>query len=319
LSAVPGVQGVASSVEGLLGASPGGGPLVTIDGSDEPAVRIQKTMTVAPGFFRTVGQPLLDGRDFRPDDREGAPPVVIVSESYARRAFGGTEVTGRRVRINGADRAIEIVGVVADARHAGPRSSAGPMFYYPPGQNLRRLSRSMCIVVRTTVPPATLASALRRELRDVEPSLPVLRIDTIEEQLSSVLFQERLITRLAAFFATLALLLTALGLYAVLAFATERRRREIGIRLALGASPATVMGAVVRDGTTLVLAGLLLGIPTGVAILRLVSSSLFGVGVADPVTIVIAAVVLIGIAELAVFAPAHRAARIDPAGALRTE
>jgi putative ABC transport system permease protein len=276
-------------------------------------------MTVAPGFFRTVGQPLLGGRDFRPDDREGSPPVVIVSESYARRAFGGIEVAGRRVRINGADRATEIVGVVADARHAGPRTSPGPMFYYPPGQNLRRLSRSMCIVVRSAVPPASLASGLRRELRAVEPSLPVLRIDTIEEQLSSVLFQERLITRLAAFFATLALLLTALGLYAVLAFATERRRREIGIRLALGASPATVMAAVVREGTILVLAGLLLGIPTGVAILHLVSSRLFGVGVADPVTITIAAVVLIGIAESAVFAPAHRAAKIDPAVALRTE
>jgi predicted permease len=319
LTAVPGVQGVASSVEGLLGASPGGGPLVTIEGSDQPGVRIQRTMTVASGFFRTVGQPLLEGRDFRPDDREGSPPVVIVSESYARRAFGGIEVAGRRVRINGADRATEIVGVVADARHAGPRASPGPMFYYPPGQNLQRLSRSMCIVVRSTVPPASLASALRRQLRDVEPSLPVLRIDTIEEQLSSVLFQERLITRLAAFFATLALLLTALGLYAVLAFATERRRREIGIRLALGASPAAVMSAVVREGTILVLTGLLLGIPTGVAILRLVSSRLFGVGVADPFTITIAAVVLIGIAELAVFAPAHRAAKIDPAVALRTE
>ena len=114
-------------------------------------------MTVAPGFFRTVGQPLLEGRDFRPDDREGAPPVVIVSESYARRAFGGIEVAGRRVRLTGADRPMEIVGVVADARHAGPRASPGPMFYYPSGQNLRRLSRSMCIVVRSTVPPASLA------------------------------------------------------------------------------------------------------------------------------------------------------------------
>jgi len=319
LSAVPGVEALATSVEGLLGATPAGGPLVTIDGSDEPGVRIQRTMTVAPGFFRTVGQPLLEGRDFRPGDREGAPPVAIVSESYARRAFGGIEVAGRRVRVSGADRPIEIVGVVADARHAGPRTSAGPMFYYPPGQNLRRLSRSMCIVVRSNLAPASLASTLRRELRDVEPSLPVLRIDTVEEQLSSVLFQERLITRLAAFFATLALLLTALGLYAVLAFATERRRREIGIRLALGASPATVMSAVVRDGTILVLAGLLIGIPAGVAILRLVSSRLFGVGVADPITIVIAALVLIAIAESAVFAPAHRAARIDPAGALRME
>jgi hypothetical protein len=174
----------------------------------------------------------------------------------------------------------------------------------------------MCIIIRSTVAPASLAATLRRELRDVEPSLPVLRIDTVEEQLSSVLFQERLITRLAVFFATLALLLTALGLYAC-----SRCDREAPARRSVSAwrsgLAATVMSAVVRDGTILVLAGLLIGIPAGVAILRLVSSRLFGVGAADPVTIVIAALVLIAIAESAVFAPAHRAARIDPAGALR--
>jgi putative ABC transport system permease protein len=319
LSNVPGVESVAPSVEGLLGAGPGGGPLVRIDGSDEPGVRIQRTMTVAAGFFQTVGQPILVGRDFTASDREGAPPVVIVSESYARRAFGGIEVAGRRVRIAGADRPLEIVGVVADARHAGPRNTPGPMFFYPPGQNLRRLSRSMCIVLRSAVAPASLAATIRRELRDIAPSLPVLRIDTVEQQLSSVLFQERLIIRLSAFFALLALLVTSLGLYAVLAFATERRRREIGIRLALGASPASVLRAVVRDGTVLVLAGLAIGIPSGVAALRLVASRLFGVGVADPVTIVVAAVVLTAIAEVAVFAPAHRAAKIDPAVTLRTD
>ena len=319
LSSVPGVEAVSSSVEGLLGAGPGGGPLAGIEGSDKPAVRIERTMTVAPGFFRVVGQRLREGRDFTPADRDGAPPVVIVSESYARRAFGGVEAAGRRVRIAGADRPMEIVGVVADARHAGPRSTAGPMFYYPSGQNLGRLSRSMCIAVRSTVAPASLAAAIRRELRDAAPSLPVLRIDTVEQQLSSVLFQERLITRLSAFFAALALLVTSLGLYAVLAFATERRRREIGIRLALGASPSNVLHAVVRDGTVLVLAGLAIGIPGGVAALRLVASRLFGVGVADPATIVAAAVVLTAIAELAVFAPALRAARIDPAVTLRTD
>ena len=184
---------------------------------------------------------------------------------------------------------MEIVGVVADARHAGPRTSPGPMFYYPPGQNLRRLSRSMCIVVRSTVPPASLASALRRELRDVEPSLPVLRIDTIEEQLSSVLFQERLITRLAAFFATLALLLTALGLYAVLGVrhrtATARNRHPPGA----GSVAGQRMEAVVRDGTILVLAGLLLGIPAGCRDSAVRLEPLFGVGVADPVTIAVAA------------------------------
>ena len=319
VSGVAGVEAAAASVEGLLGAAPAGGPLVGMEGSDQPSIRIQRTMTVSPGFFRTVGQPLLDGREFRATDRQDAPPVVIVSESFARRAFGGVQVTGRRIRIAGADRPSDIVGVVADARHAGPRSAPGPMLYYPPGQNVQRLSRSMCLVVRSTVPPASLAAAIRRELRETDASLPVLRMDTIEGQLSSVLFQERLITRLSAFFAMLAMLLTSLGLYAVLDFATERRRREIGIRLALGASPSSVMRAVVRDGTILVLAGLIVGIPGGVATLRLVSSRLFGVGVADPLTIGVAATVLIAVAELAVFAPAQRAARVDPAAALRAE
>jgi predicted lysophospholipase L1 biosynthesis ABC-type transport system permease subunit len=245
--------------------------------------------------------------------------VVIVSESFARRAFGGVRAIGRRIRIAGGASAVEIVGVVADARHAGPRTPPGPMLFYPPGQNLRRLSRSMCVAVRSTIPAASLAPTIRRELRELEPSLPVLRIDTVEEQLSSVLFQERLITRLSAFFATLAMLLTALGLYAVLTFSTERRRREIGIRLALGASPLIVLRGVIRDGTALVGAGLALGIPGGVLALRLVSSRLFGVAVADPMTIAVSAAVLIAVAELAVYAPARRAAHVDPAIALRSE
>ena len=147
----------------------------------------------------------------------------------------------------------------------------------------------------------------------------MLRIDTVEEQLSSVLFQERLIIALAAFFAALAMLLTSLGLYAALAFATEQRRREISIRIALGAAPSAVMRSVIRDGTVLVLAGLAVGIPAGIATLRLVSSRLFGVAVADPVTIVGVAAVLIAIAEVAIFAPARRAAHVDPAVALRSE
>jgi hypothetical protein len=290
-----------------------------VDGSDAAPIRIQKTMTVGAGFFRTVGQSLLEGRDFTSGDREDAPPVVIVSESFARRAFGGVQATGRRIRIAGSVSAMEIVGVVAEARHAGPRTPPGPMLYYPPGQNLRRLSRSMCMAVRSTMPAASLAPTIRRELRELEPSLPVLRIDTVEEQLSSVLFQERLITRLSAFFATLAMLLTALGLYAVLTFSTERRRREIGIRLALGASPLIVLRGVIRDGTAVGGAGRALGLNGGVLALRLVSSRLFGVAVADPMTIAVSAAVLIAIAELAVYAPARRAAQVDPAIALRSE
>ena len=245
--------------------------------------------------------------------------MTIVSESLARRAFGVTHAAGRQILIGGAGDPVEIVGVVSDARHAGPRRPPGPMLYYPPGQNLRRLSRSMCVVVRSPLAAASLAPALRSELRAIDPALPVLRIDTVEEQLSSVLFQERLIIALAAFFAALAMLLTSLGLYAGLAFATEQRRREISIRIALGAAPSSVMRAVMRDGTVLVLAGLAVGIPAGIATLRLVSSRLFGVAAADPLTIVSVAVVLIAIAELAIFAPARRAAAVDPAQALRAE
>jgi predicted permease len=319
LTALPGVESVALSVEGLLGASPGGGPSVTAAGTTMSSIQVERTMTVSPDFFKTVGQQLLDGREFARQDTVDAPPVTIVSESLARRVFGLTHAAGRRIRILGASESVEIVGVVSDARHAGPRRPPGPMLYYPPGQNLRRLSRSMCIVVRSPLAAASLAPALRRELRAIEPALPVLRIDTVEEQLSSVLFQERLIIALAAFFAALAMLLTSLGLYAGLAFATEQRRREISIRIALGAAPSSVMRSVMRDGTVLVLAGLAIGIPAGIAALRLVSSRLFGVAAADPLTIVLVAVVLIAIAELAIFAPARRAASVDPALALRTE
>ena len=319
LTALPGVESVAVSVEGLLGASPGGGPSIAAAGSTQAPIQVERTMTVSPDFFRTVGQQLIDGRDFVRQDGEDAPRVTIVSESLARRVFGVTHAAGRHIRIGGTGDPVEIVGVVSDARHAGPRKAPGPMLYYPPGQNLSRLSRSMCIVVRSPLAEGSLAPALRRELRAIEPALPVLRIDTVEEQLSSVLFQERLIIALAAFFAALAMLLTSLGLYAGLAFATEQRRREISIRIALGAAPSSVMRSVMRDGTVLVLAGLAIGIPAGIATLRLVSSRLFGVAAADPLTIVLVAVVLIAIAELAIFAPARRAASVDPARALRSE
>jgi predicted permease len=319
LSALPGVDSVALSVEGLLGAAPGGGPSIVAAGSTEPPIQVERTMTVSPDFFRTVGQQILDGRDFVRQDVVDAAPVTIVSESLARRAFGVTHAAGRQIRIAGSDTPVEVVGIVSDARHAGPRRPPGTMLYYPPGQNLSRLSRSMCIVVRSPLATGSLAPALRRELRAIDPALPVLRIDTVEEQLTSVLFQERLIIALAAFFAALAMLLTSLGLYAGLAFATEQRRREISIRIALGAAPSSVMRAVMRDGTVLVLAGLAIGIPAGIATLRLVSSRLFGVAAADPLTIVSVAVVLIAIAELAIFAPARRAAAVDPAQALRAE
>ena len=254
LSALPGVDSVAVSVEGLLGASPGGGPLDRGRRLDAAADPGREDDDRVAGFLPDRRPAAARRARLRSAGRiADAPPVTIVSESLARRAFGGhacrrpSDPDRRRRRTRSRSS--------ASSPTRGTRDRArppGPMLYYPPGQNLRRLSRSMCIVVRSPLAPGSLAPALRSELRAIDPALPVLRIDTVEEQLTSVLFQERLIIALAAFFAALAMLLTSLGLYAGLAFATEQRRREISIRIALGAAPSSVMRAVMRDGTVLV-------------------------------------------------------------------
>jgi macrolide transport system ATP-binding/permease protein len=212
----------------------------------------------------------------------------------------------------------EIVGVVKDAKTGTPRDDRG-VIYRAYRQRERFLPANWCVAVRATGEPTALAAGVRQELRNIDPNLPVLRINTIEQQLDDVLYQERLIASLSGLFALLAVLLACLGLYGVISYTVARRTSEIGIRLALGARQAGVLRMILKESLMLALAGIVIGAPATIAITRLISSRLFGVSAADPLTIAVASLLMIAVAALAAFLPAYRAARVDPMVALRCE
>jgi predicted permease len=320
LGALPGAVSAAVSVEGLLPGGPANGPLLTRSSGDlGDTVRVVQTMTVSTGFFSTVGQPLRAGRDFTSFDTDSAPPVIIVNEALAARVFGrGDLAVGQDVRIRGTPLSYRIIGVVGNGRQA-PRAPTGPAVYYPPAQNVRRLSRGMGIVVRARGNPADLTRDAREALRAIDPNLPILSVQTINSQLNQILFQERLIASLSLGFGALAVVLSCVGLYGVVSYVTTRRRKEIGIRMALGARRSGVLTSVLRDSIQLAAAGIAIGVIGAIAVNRSLTSLLFGIGATDPLTIGLAAVVITVVAALAGLIPAHHASRVNPVVALRSD
>jgi ABC-type antimicrobial peptide transport system permease subunit len=212
------------------------------------------------------------------------------------------------------------VGVVKDYIKGTPRAAGQSIFsaYF----SYRREEGPrwvMTAVVHTAWNPLAAIARVRQELRDIDPSLPVLKINTVEEQLSGVLTQDQTTAMLSSFFGVLAVLLACLGLYGVISYAVARRTNEIGIRLALGATPANVCGLILKESLWLALTGIALGAPATLAATRLISSRLFGISAADPLTIGGGAILIIAVAGLAALLPARRASRVDPMVALRYE
>jgi ABC-type antimicrobial peptide transport system permease subunit len=253
---------------------------------------------------------------------------VIINEAMARFYFGERNPVGERVRFSQQDKtAAEIVGVVKEFVNGTPRGATYPGFamYFPyrdpeaVNRGAQSRLRVMMAAVRTSGDPLTMSARVRQELKEIDPNLPVLRINTINEQLDDVLAQEQLIAMLSGFFGILALLLVCLGLYGVLSYTVARRTHEIGIRLALGATPAVVLGTILKESLWLVLAGIIIGVPAIFATTRLISSMLFEVDAVDPLTITLAIVLMIAVAIVAAFLPARRAARVDPMAALHNE
>jgi predicted permease len=262
---------------------------------------------------------LLLGRDFTDYDTEGAPHVAVVNKSMANRLFGSENPIGRRFG-KGRESGYhwEIVGVVNDAKDAAARDQGRMMFYVPYGQDVGHL-RSMCLTVRTSGSPSSVATQIREQLQSIDPNLPVLKIDTIEQQLDSQLVQDRLISAIAGFFGVLAVLLTCLGLYGVMSYMVARRTNEIGIRMAIGATRGRVLTMVLQESLALVVGGILIGLPATIAAARLIANRLFGVGASDPATIGSAVLLIIVVAALAGLLPARRASKVDPMVALRYE
>jgi len=297
-------------------------PFAQIEGrpaAAEERARVS-SLTVQPGFLRALEIPLVGGRDFNDDDRAGTSRVAMVNRSFVQAYLGGEDPLGRRLRLDswtlGGDGAAEIVGVVADVRHEGLRSAAEPLVYLPFAQWPKWSSP---LVVKTEGSPLALVPALREAVRELDAAQPIDNIATLEQRLAGSLAQDRFRAGLLGAFSVLALLLAAVGLFAVLSYTTAQRVREIGIRMAFGARAADVARAVVVDGMVPVVAGIALGIVGAGLLFRLVDNLLFEVATTDVGTLAAAVAIMLAVATLACAAPARRAARVDPAVALRGE
>jgi putative ABC transport system permease protein len=289
---------------------------------------------VSPRFFETMGIPLLRGRAFNDRDSETGPGVTIISETFARQFFGDEDPIGQSIQavMNtsnpklAGDRVREIVGVVRDIR-MGFRSEFAPIIYVPYRQSLTDYESNFTLsihaiqdfVVRTSGDPASLAPAVRRAFAEVDASVALANISTMEERLSSLAGAQIFWMRLLGIFAGLGMFLAAIGVYGVISYAVEQRTHEFGIRTALGAGESDILRLVLREGFVVIVCGLAIGIGGAYAATRLISNQLFGITPMDPATIIAVAVVLIAVAFLACYIPGRRAAKLDPLSALRVE
>ncbi|HEU0004594.1 MAG TPA: ABC transporter permease, partial [Terriglobia bacterium] len=271
---------------------------------------------IAPQFFSTFGMTLLSGRDFSAQDTPDSPKVVIINEKFAHYFFRNEDPVGKRISLENL-KDLEIVGVVADAKYRNLREQAPQTVYLPLSQSSSMMQRTLC--ARASGIPSNLIAAIRREVRSLDPNLPVFGMKTFADQVNESVSQERLVAMLSSFFGFFALLLASLGLHGVMAYSVARRTREIGIRIALGAQTGSVLRLVLGETLLLVLIGIALGLPAALAATRLTEGLLFGLTATDPFTIALATLVMIAVASLAGWMPASRAARVDPMVALRCE
>jgi predicted permease len=321
LAALPGVRSAAMCVVPPLSFDEWDSS-VTVEGyASKPGEDMNPWVNhVSPGFFGTLKIPLYAGRDFTEQDTAGAVKVAIVNQKFARHYFGDRGAVGRHIGLGsdpGTRTDIEIVGVVGDTRYETMRSPIPRQVFFPYLQN--DWADRMTAYVRTDLGPAQMFPALRAAVRKLAPNLPVFMMKTGERQRDDSLSVEKLAATLAGAFGTIATVLTAIGLYGVMAFLVALRTREIGIRMALGAAPGRVVWLVVREVLLLVGVGVAIGLPAALALTRLLESQLYGIAPGDPTTVVLAALGIAATAALAAYVPARRATRIDPVTSLHYE
>jgi putative ABC transport system permease protein len=270
---------------------------------------------VNPGYFKTMNIPLLMGREFEYTDAS-TPNIIIVSQATAHTFWGDGNPLGRTLRRSADPKTpFTVVGVVGDVRST-QLSQESPAFYY---SITTRTNPLMDVVVRTDAAPESLVPAIRKQIQALDPDLPMANVKTMEQWLTTSAAQPRLTSILLSTFAGVALLIAAIGIYAVLAYSVSQRTREIGVRMAMGATPRHVLGLIVSEGMRVVLLGLVIGLAGGLALGRTVQSLVYGVGVSDPKIYFVVAASLTAVALAACFIPARRAAAVDPMVALREE
>ena len=306
LPMTPGNAVTALTVVGRPAPAPGEAPAA--------AIRV-----VDPGYFAAMRIPLERGRSLAPSDRIGDAPVAVISEAMAHQLWPGEDPIGQRVKVEWRHptASVEIVGVVADSRHDGLDAAFEPTLFYPLAQESQQ--STMSLVLRSKLPPATLTRMVRAAVSEMDKDVPVAEAVTMYHHIAETMADRRYPAFVLGLFAALALTLAAVGIYGVQSYTVGQRTREIGVRVALGARPADVLRMVLGGGLRLTLIGVALGGVTAGLAAGTLGKLLYGVHPVDPVTFGIVPLVLVGVALLAMAAPARRAARVDPMVALRNE
>ncbi|MGA9772905.1 MAG: ABC transporter permease [Blastocatellia bacterium] len=300
------VRGIAMvSVPGYI-ADPGEDPVVSLN-------------RVGPRYFETLGIPLLRGRGVEPSDGEDAPRVAVINETMANKYYQGQDAVGKslNLRLIGGMRQVEIVGIVKDSRYSKVQEEISPTVYTPVFQGSE--AGRMTFEVHTEFDPRNIIPDIRRIVSEIDNNVPLFDVKTIEDQIDESLIQERLIARLSGFFGLLALSLACVGLFGVTSYEVARSTNEIGIRMALGATPGKVLWSVMRGALILVLIGMAIGLSGAIFLTPLVSKLLFGLETSDPLTFATSGLVMAAAAIIASYIPARRASRIDPIIAIRYE
>ena len=323
IRAVPGVER-ASAISGLPLSGYNWGASFYAEGMEPPPPGqnpIANHRIVLPGYFETLGIPLLQGRDFdERDAREGAVPTVIVNETFANRYWPGENPLGKRLAYGSGPSEenpwMEVVGVAGDVRHYGLNSEIREGFYRPHGQYP---VGSLALAVKTRGDPLDLVDAVRRQIWTIDPDLPPYQIQTMERVVQQRNWEPTLYSWMFGIFSLIALVLAALGVYGVVAYSVAQRTREFGIRMALGAGSGRVVGMVVRQGGLLAAIGLVAGVAASLGLMRFLQSIMFGINPTDPAIYAVTAATMAAVAMVASYLPARRATHIDPVIALRQE
>ena len=318
LRAIPGVRRVGVINQVPLGGGGMGSGFMVDGGTD--GVGAADYRIVDPEYFATLGIPLLRGRGLGTDDRPGAPHATVINRAMAERYWPGTDPLGHTLRLPGMDRHrddwLTIVGIVENVRHGGLDQEVEPAMFISYAQRPERLSRATIVV--DGPPPAAIAATMRERVRELDPNVPV-EVGTMAQLVDASVAGRRFSAMVLTSFAAVAAFLAAIGIYGVLAYSVAQRHREIGVRMALGAHRGRVRTMVLREAMTAVVPGVILGLLGALALTRFVRSMLFGVRETDPLTFATVPLLLLAVAVLASLVPAHRATRVDPLTAIRSE